>query len=1085
MTSQAGSTDGVPEFKGFSSIKRSSTTSTPKTHRTEDGSDVSATNSTSAASLARSGTLSWQQRRPTSKVGTSSAASNDSRPLSMAVMESKKNPSQLEEQPSRDQIAASLGARDPSWFRQTADRGVGSAAYRKSKDESELDNTTVISGRRVLPGMSHESHTEPGRNERASVSESPSIKSGTNSMTGSVRESTLSSNSTTSTIFDNKPDLKSLIAADEDQQRASPAYGSETTADGQQNSPTRTLSTSNTQARSSATEERPPSPTKGMGGFVQSAMMKRSDSVSKRWSTQPGASLSRHNSTASQRSGLSGLQSSLSMPKLESTADSVDKASNERDTRSTSVSKSDNNLSNLPKESEKDVFVTPALPSHSRTKSVASIRSVNEDNTSGTFSPGSPSKRWSPTKSSWIESALNRPEPSKPTPTKNSQPSWMADLAKANAQRASVDLTPKPAEELSLRPDSPIKTVPFGPSILRRPDSRDQSAGSQPATPITSPKSSFGRLPETTTILAAEKLPSEILSSPESQTIKTVQQEEPASLKSKSTESSAQTPEATTQPSSVEKQDDLSSKPLKKAKPETPPKPATDFRSVLKSRPVTEAKSTAEPEFLSKVGNLRRAQQDRYVAPDVLKDNIQRGKSALSVTGGPMKSERKDEFKESLQSKKDAIRKAKEEGRELPGQMHKKKVVETVQKPSKPEALAKREMPGRSESVRSMPIQDKPATPEALARHRSLKQKPATEKTRAESSFAPTEAPFSPLEKQVSAPAVVETKPSQETSKLAARMNPGLANFLARGPPSASASPSRSSTLDMTTATSSARNVTIEQPVGSEQLQDMRKDRAKGPKRRKGASATTGALGQGESSLQAGLQSSSPSTVTVFPKGSVNDSVEVQSRQEIEADDQPSVQVTTEKPKPKALPGSAAALMMQSLNKRQQVGSRSPVKETPTVPSKPATPVKSPSLTSKISPTFERSSSIVSSITESPAVPDFQGFGSKKTKAAENKENTDEKLPSVKSVTSKWGQKPSPQRSETPTQIQLPTRKDEEAAMISAGLLASNQPESRNGLGTNVEKTTGTASTNLPPKPAKSSRTVSGQLAEASPNKGM
>src|SRR5271170_6606680 len=38
--------------------------------------------------------------------------------------------------------------------------------------------------------------------------------------------------------------------------------------------------------QSKALSDRPPSPTKGLGGFVQSAMMKRSDSVNKRWSTQ-------------------------------------------------------------------------------------------------------------------------------------------------------------------------------------------------------------------------------------------------------------------------------------------------------------------------------------------------------------------------------------------------------------------------------------------------------------------------------------------------------------------------------------------------------------------------------------------------------------------------------------------------------------------------------------------------------------------------------------------------------------------------------------------------------------------------------
>src|SRR5690606_6402131 len=48
--------------------------------------------------------------------------------------------------------------------------------------------------------------------------------------------------------------------------------------------------------------DRTPSQTKGFGGFVQSAMLKREGSINKRWGPTPsGANLSRNNTTASAR----------------------------------------------------------------------------------------------------------------------------------------------------------------------------------------------------------------------------------------------------------------------------------------------------------------------------------------------------------------------------------------------------------------------------------------------------------------------------------------------------------------------------------------------------------------------------------------------------------------------------------------------------------------------------------------------------------------------------------------------------------------------------------------------------------------
>ncbi|KAG9838018.1 FMN-dependent dehydrogenase, partial [Aureobasidium melanogenum] len=105
-----------------------------------------------------------------------------------------------------------------------------------------------------------------------------------------------------------------------------------------------------------------------------------------------------------------------------------------------------------------------------------------------------------------------------------------------------------------------------------------------------------------------------------------------------------------------------------------------------------------------------------------------------------------------------------------------------------------------------------------------------------------------------------------------------------------------------------------------------------------------------------------------------------------------------------------------------------------------------------------------------------------------DKEN--QSFSSVKSAASMWG-KPAQTTPQKRAPIELPTKKDEEAAMLSAGLL-SNSPLRYNaspklGLGitedpinqpkrTNGHDQVQSPSTGAPPKPAKSSRVVSGQL---------
>ena len=221
-----------------------------------------------------------------------------SRPLSVAsipdLAPSAQNTSSqqnVEDEMSRKDITASLGAKDPSWFRQTADRGRGSAAYRKNEHDSEPAPTFPTRGVR-LPGMSSAVEDRPMRAPVISTPPSSPPKSAFAVPSTQRQPPETKPQSTISTSPGKSPalDLPAFKPLD-----LNTSFGLDSPGPGRTSS---ILSTSG----------RPPSPTKGLGGFVESAMMKRSDSVSKRWSVQANAGLKRGDSVASNRPGhLSGI----------------------------------------------------------------------------------------------------------------------------------------------------------------------------------------------------------------------------------------------------------------------------------------------------------------------------------------------------------------------------------------------------------------------------------------------------------------------------------------------------------------------------------------------------------------------------------------------------------------------------------------------------------------------------------------------------------------------------------------------------------------------------------------------------------
>ncbi|OQO05825.1 hypothetical protein B0A48_09920 [Cryoendolithus antarcticus] len=1148
--------DGVPEFRGFGSIKRPSAPGTPTREARTELRESPTKPSSSAAMPSRTGTVKWQQR-PTSR-------GVESRPTSSASAKSSEPIKRVEvEKPgaSREQIAAQLGARDPAWFRQTADRGVGNAAFRKSKEEQGSEES-VVSKRRGLPGMSRETSLEPMRTNSPApatvTSETPSKDS--SALRWSSRASDATSTSGQSNQSAGQPDT------------TPPASDRSSTAESDQSSLQRVPTMSSTQARLNGASERPASPTKGMGGFVQSAMMKRSDSVNKRWSAQPGHSLSRQNSTASVRSGYGGLQGSYSMPKLEPQPSTSRETSNEPSSRPTSSS-SNMTATTVGQALRQDDngFVKPPLPLHSRSKSVASLDTALGDQDPATSPPGSPSKRWSPTKSSWIESALNKPDLPKPSPPKNAQPSWMENIARAKAQRESGEITPRsmtpappeldftrplsptksstfgpsrsgtpilPGQDSS-RPSSPTKAASFGQSLLKRSESRDlrpETGSPRSITPPmkTKPNGLAGR---PTSMLAKESLEmAERMAAPTRKEEPNGASKDAAVIAAEPLVASSEkvdprtiavaTPVAVkTTPPKVSSKPDMTSrfpatnsvkspppsttfsKPLSSpAKDSTPSKPQTDFRATLRSRPAAAPKSTDTPEFLAKASALRPTRPEKYVAPDLLKDNILRGKTGLAVTGGPVKAVRRDELKDSLLAKKDEWQAEKEAG-----VVKEREVKFKPSTPEKPEALAKRELLTRKASDRTVersPVKKQAETPEALRRQKSIREQPrATQPEIKPQGVVPEAQQVSPIARSRSP---FSTPAPSQTSELAARFNPGLARILALGPPSPKASPSGSrSGSPVQSMKSPPVEATLEAVTPAAPLQDMRKDRAKGPKRRKGASAAA-ASAEKASDFPSAVQETVPSGAATEVEPARISKVVL----------------------PSAKPGSMASIMASSLSasKRSEMGttpsevSLMPAKITDAPPAKPmpspkptfspfqaarppppekdvpfttstdvkdaASPIKpTPAGTRTMqtgSPFAKRTQPLPSAVAEAPpatpkkdAVPEFRGFATSRVanNAEENKENADVWPPSVKAVSSFWGRSPAAAKpAERPSQIQLPNRRDEEAAMRSAGLLASSPARSNSRPGSSNGADAAPGALGGPPRPAKSSRSDTGRL---------
>lgn len=556
--------------------------------------------------------LSWQ-RRP--KSSTMSAAS---RPSSFMA---KTADFQIEDpEKRRSQIALNLSSKDPSWFRQTPDRGTTSGALRKVQDEG-MD----FAARMALPGMSSaggmlgkldfEKDSTPerekpllsGQDSNETLSSTSTLRGRSDSLHSTSRF--LPTNSTSSTSSTNLNSTSGLpfhtrgnsITGNIATRFEPPVAGWDFISE---DGSTRPLAMSPSQGRiSPERRERTPSPTKGLGGFVKSAMLKREGSINKRWSnSQQLGSLSRNSSTASNRANPPGRLESEFSSGLEDFALEMRGEITEDDNRI------DRSRGASPIEPVSKLTSSPGAPGDIQL-SPSATRSISP--------PASPTKtfdqkRWSPTKSSWLESALKKgtegPPPMKPfTPPQAKPPARVLEKKFPDPMRPNMrssrplSLALKKPSSIPdiplLRPSGSLDTVKSFSSTLRPSGSLD----------TVKPKPEVGEKP---TIFPKLAVPSPVANK--------------ASLFEK---------------------------------PPPSPKETINFRAGLRPRQTTDS-SEKGPDlpFLNAISRLRSTKKQTFVPNNDLKERILAGKAGLQASAGPQKTKGPDPLKEMVISAKGSLR---------------------------------------------------------------------------------------------------------------------------------------------------------------------------------------------------------------------------------------------------------------------------------------------------------------------------------------------------------------------------------------------------------------------------------------------
>ena len=1010
-----------------------------------------------AIAPSRAGSLLWQQR-PSSR----GSAEPKSRPLSSLTSEDSaasllgtKTDSAISSDGgvSRNQIAQSLDSKDPSWFKQTQDRGLGSAAFRKDPVEDSSNTRTGI-GTIRLPGLARERTMEL---EGQLSPPAETIRSASLSTEVSTMDTSLFGTKTTiSTAASSIGGVRSPIPTVTSQRLEPPSSDTSSSQTGEESSVGRGLAMSPSQGRLSPERiDRPASPTKGLGGFVQSAMMKRSDSVYKRWSAQASPGLNRGSSIASNRSGYDAPKLSLGgIAPLGEPKPAIFSRESTPASTSSRPGSSHSNATVTPSQHEDEKRNTahimgghrPSTPPYSGTTKPIPAQdqqlppsSIAESKSPGVMSPPmSPSKRWSPQKSSWLENAINKPESPKvlSPATTSQQPSWMAGIARAKQQRGSVDATQavnhKQISTASLMRSPPPGTGFKPPSIGGLPSGFSANVRSTPMAggkddpqkgKYMSDYTASGDIEESNILSLTASGPTSRARNAANSSKDEIEHRHGSSaepLDDKHIEASVPSPK----PSTV------------RPKPDTPPK--NDFKSSLKSRPMlNEAQTKDEPEFKNVFGKLKRTQTQNYKAPDEFKDNIMRGRAALAVTEGPRKTERKDELKESILKKK--------QGMVAPSASTKiisasSRTFETTT----PEAIKKREGLTRSPSFVSNGTAERTEDggikhSEAPSKLESVggKPKPITS------------------QKVVVLPAVAQ---KQSCGDLGANFASSLAGILQRGPSPISAPSKNEKSISHShdlAAGPKLPAVDETAPQNGPQLTHTTKSRARGPKRKP------------PSASQQGSTADAPCIETApFSNGSVSGNQQSSVKRDSGA---PPPSFSASKTQSRALSNITNS---NNNNNRKTSQPRCPRKPSTTItqPPKIAPAAAKPQLTDEIikpNPTIETESA-------SPVVRNVQGVSKSSTEVIgqpplkETNDHHEQRPPSsapsslehearrasAKDAAALWGHLNNSPRIALPkSPIKLPTQQDKEATV--------EQP----GLNTIDAGTTGVDASCKPPQP--------------------
>ena len=652
--------------------------------------------------------LSWQQRsRPSPGPGLSGPS-----PTEQGLSESREKPLSShpeegkggDEPASKSQIMQSLSSKDPAWFRQTHDRGLGSAAYRKNRDEPNSENSSWTSSVK-LPGMAADPGSASGRDQTSTPSKFgeslASMGDSTEKPASTERLQPMSPPPSTSISQRSYARSESSAQSNDKFDNLKSDTTSSTTS---ANTPSvgRSLAMSPAQGRLSPDKlERPLSPTKGLGGFVQSAMMKRSDSVNKRWSATAGPGLSRGNSIATGRTGLEGVR----YPVGGATPLADFRNSESRESTPATGSRPSSSHTYDPGQGQKENqtpllggtmdgdgkrSISPEVPASRQPQAT-----IGQPDSSFKSPPTSPGKRWSPSKASWLENAISKPDsPKVLSPSAPQQPAWMANINRVKQERASVDLS-KNSDLDDLAKRGSAKSPP--PNTRAKPFAfHNLEAKPAPNAPAASSSTGSSRTQLAQGDIGADHnhtqgSPAENKASPPPVLPKSPE----LSHRFESSEPATTKPGTSSTPTDLDREQSSAAANASpphnvKSKPETPPK--KDFRSSLKSSTAPgSSRASDEPEFKNVFGKLKKTQTQNYVAPNEFKDNIMRGKAGLNMTGGPKKSEVRDDFKDSILKKK--------QGMVTPSASTRITSASSKRPDSSvPEALAKRQGLNRAES---------------------------------------------------------------------------------------------------------------------------------------------------------------------------------------------------------------------------------------------------------------------------------------------------------------------------------------------------------------------------------------------------